>query len=146
MIVVADASPLQYLIRIKAIDVLPLLYQRVLIPYSVAHELQQDNTPAPVRVWIARRPPGVKFAPIRLLTLHSRFSIPVNEPRLPFFNRFGRTAYLWMNGKGGWRRSAGACPSREHWVYSPARIWLACSISSRRQANCDKRISMCRMA
>jgi predicted nucleic acid-binding protein len=67
MIVVADASPLQYLIRIKAIDVLPLLYQRVLIPYSVAHELQQDNTPAPVRVWIARRPPGVKFAPIRLL-------------------------------------------------------------------------------
>jgi predicted nucleic acid-binding protein len=34
MIVVADASPLQYLVRIKAIDVLPPLYQRVSIPYQ----------------------------------------------------------------------------------------------------------------
>ena len=56
MIVVADAGPLQYLVRIGAIDVLAPLYQRVLVPQSVAGELQQNNTPAAVRAWIAQPP------------------------------------------------------------------------------------------
>ncbi len=56
MIVVADAGPLQYLLRIGAIDVLAPLYQRVLVPHSVARELQQNNTPAAVRAWIAQPP------------------------------------------------------------------------------------------
>ena len=32
MIVIADATPLRYLILIEAIDTLPTLYERVLIP------------------------------------------------------------------------------------------------------------------
>jgi predicted nucleic acid-binding protein len=56
MIVVADAGPLQYLVRIAAIDVLAPLYQRVLVPQSVARELKQNNTPAGVRAWIAQPP------------------------------------------------------------------------------------------
>jgi predicted nucleic acid-binding protein len=57
MIVVADAGPIQYLVRIEAIDVLGPLYQRVLIPETVARELQHANTPAAVRSWMAL-PPG----------------------------------------------------------------------------------------
>lgn len=56
MIVVADATPLQYLVRMKAIHVLLPLYHRVLVPQSVARELQQNNTPATVRAWIAQPP------------------------------------------------------------------------------------------
>ena len=57
MIVVADAGPIQYLVRIGAIDVLAPLYQRVLVPHAVARELLHNNTPAAVRTWIAQ-PPG----------------------------------------------------------------------------------------
>lgn len=40
MIVVADASPLRYLVAIGAADVLKTLYDRVLVPEAVAAELQ----------------------------------------------------------------------------------------------------------
>jgi len=35
MIVVADTSPINYLILIGAIDVLPALYQKIVIPTAV---------------------------------------------------------------------------------------------------------------
>ena len=38
MIVVADATPLRYLILIEAVDILPVLYERILIPHIVADE------------------------------------------------------------------------------------------------------------
>ncbi len=63
MIVVADAGPIQYLMRIAAVDVLALLYQRVLIPHSVARELQQNNTPAAVCAWITQPPAWCEIRP-----------------------------------------------------------------------------------
>lgn len=63
MIVVADAGPLQYLVRIAVIDVLAPLYQRVLVPQSVARELQQKNTPVAVRSWIAQPPAWCEIRP-----------------------------------------------------------------------------------
>jgi len=63
MIVVADSGPLQYLVRIGAIDVLAPLYQRVLLPQTVACELQQNNTPTLVRVWIAQPPAWCEIRP-----------------------------------------------------------------------------------
>lgn len=56
MIVVADTTPLNYLILIHQIEILPVLYGRVLIPQAVSAELQQPRTPAPVRAWIAQPP------------------------------------------------------------------------------------------
>lgn len=50
MIVVADTSPINYLILIEAIDVLPALYQKIVVPTAVYDELQSDATPAEVRV------------------------------------------------------------------------------------------------
>lgn len=63
MIVVADAGPLHYLVRIAAIHVLPPLYRRVLVPQTVVRELQQTNTPAPVRAWIAQPPAWCEIRP-----------------------------------------------------------------------------------
>ena len=56
MIVVADTTPVNYLILIGAIDVLPRLYGRVVIPLAVHEELTRSRAPASVRVWIAQPP------------------------------------------------------------------------------------------
>jgi len=53
MLVVADASPLHYLVLIAAPDFLPLLFGRVVVPRVVAQELQHPQTPALVRLWMA---------------------------------------------------------------------------------------------
>ncbi len=65
MIVVSDTSPLNYLILIDAVGVLPKLYGRVLIPEAVANELMHPHTPAKVRHWVLRMPDWleVKKAP-----------------------------------------------------------------------------------
>jgi len=47
--VVADTSPLNYLILIDHINLLPQLYGRVLIPESVLQELSAIETPQIVR-------------------------------------------------------------------------------------------------
>ena len=56
MIVVADTSPLQYLILVEHIDVLPALYGRVIVPPEVMTELTHERTPASVRTWLASKP------------------------------------------------------------------------------------------
>jgi len=44
MIVIADTTPLNYLILIHQADLLPQLFGRVLIPPAVFEELQQPET------------------------------------------------------------------------------------------------------
>jgi predicted nucleic acid-binding protein len=56
MIVIADTSPLNYLILIGEIDVIPRLYGRVIIPSAVLSELQSSQAPKAIREWI-RNPP-----------------------------------------------------------------------------------------
>jgi predicted nucleic acid-binding protein len=63
MIVVADASPLNYLVLIGAARVLEPLYTRVVVPETVATELKQPRTPAPVRAWIENPPAWLDIAP-----------------------------------------------------------------------------------
>ena len=50
--VVADTSPLNYLIQIECHDVLCILYHRILVPDMVAKELDQRGTPQIVRAWM----------------------------------------------------------------------------------------------
>src|SRR6267142_748091 len=54
--VVSDTSPLNYLILIEQINLLPQLYTRVLIPGSVDEELNAPETPDLVRRWRASLP------------------------------------------------------------------------------------------
>ncbi|HEY4360791.1 MAG TPA: hypothetical protein VGN17_07480 [Bryobacteraceae bacterium] len=56
MIVVADTTPLRYLIAIDRDQLLPALYGRVLIPPAVGLELSHESTPAAVRTWMASQP------------------------------------------------------------------------------------------
>ena len=66
MIVVADASPLRYLILIGYAHVLPALYGRVVVPPAVVAELSQPRTPDVVRTWLTAAPEWLRLqAPIR---------------------------------------------------------------------------------
>jgi predicted nucleic acid-binding protein len=56
MIVVADTGPINYLIAIAHIELLPKLYGRILVPDSVCDELQKDAAPKVVRQWMAKPP------------------------------------------------------------------------------------------
>jgi len=51
MIIVSDNSPLQYLVLIECIEVLPALYGQVLTTPQVLDELKHSGTPEVVRAW-----------------------------------------------------------------------------------------------
>ena len=55
-VVVADATPLHYLILIREIDLLPRIFEIVYTPTEVRDELVRAATPAPVRRWMQKAP------------------------------------------------------------------------------------------
>src|SRR5712692_5370589 len=55
-VVVADATPLHYLILIDAVHVLPRLFEKIHIPLEVCDELSCEATPPPVRTWMLQPP------------------------------------------------------------------------------------------
>jgi predicted nucleic acid-binding protein len=61
--VVADTSPLNYLVLIHQINLLPDLYGRVLIPESVLEELSAIETPQLVRNWATNLPEWIEVSP-----------------------------------------------------------------------------------
>ncbi len=56
MIVVADTSPINYLLLIDYIALLPHFYGHILIPPGVWEELEDARSPEIVRKWIAKAP------------------------------------------------------------------------------------------
>jgi predicted nucleic acid-binding protein len=56
MIVIADTSPLNYLIVIGAADLLPFLYGSIHIAPACASELSAPGTPEGVRRWFENKP------------------------------------------------------------------------------------------
>lgn len=66
MIVVADASPLCYLILIEEVRVLPALYGRVIVPPAVVTELNHERSPSAVREWLSAKPEWLEvLAPLQ---------------------------------------------------------------------------------
>jgi predicted nucleic acid-binding protein len=57
MIVVADTSPINYLVLIREIELLRQLYTQVFVPPAIVQELKHPAAPASVRDWAAH-PPG----------------------------------------------------------------------------------------
>jgi predicted nucleic acid-binding protein len=55
-LVVADTGPINYLILIGCVDLLPSLFETVLLPVAVAAELKAADAPTKVQVWIAKPP------------------------------------------------------------------------------------------
>jgi len=56
MIVVADTTPINYLVLIGEEELLHVLFGRGIIPGAVLRELQSAATPQAVRQWIAGQP------------------------------------------------------------------------------------------
>lgn len=56
MIIVSDTSPINYLVLIREIELLPKLFGKVIIPQAVLDELQQAGTPKMVKDWVAPNP------------------------------------------------------------------------------------------
>lgn len=61
MVVVADTSPINYLILIAEIEVLSSLYGQIVIPEEVLAELVDLDAPPAVREWMEQRPPWVEI-------------------------------------------------------------------------------------
>jgi predicted nucleic acid-binding protein len=74
MLVIADTSPLHYLVLIDPPAILRALFGRVLIPPAVVQELQHPRTRAPVRAWMASPPAWLRMRTARQ---------PLMTPTLP---------------------------------------------------------------
>lgn len=60
MIVVSDTSPINYLVLIGEIELLPQLFGQVIIPQAVLDELLKQGTPETVKNWANNHPDWLK--------------------------------------------------------------------------------------
>jgi predicted nucleic acid-binding protein len=60
MVVIADASPLNYLVLIDQIELLPQLFTEVFVPDAVLEELNSPETPPEVVQWVESSPAWVR--------------------------------------------------------------------------------------
>jgi predicted nucleic acid-binding protein len=67
-LVIADTGPVNYLILIGCIDLLPRLFEKTVVPIAVKNELSDPRTPLAVRNWIA--------SPPAWLEVHDASSLP----------------------------------------------------------------------
>jgi predicted nucleic acid-binding protein len=65
-LIVADTNPLFYLLSIGHIDLLPQLFERVLVPDAVYKELCHPAAPKPAREWVEALPPWME-----VMSVHS---------------------------------------------------------------------------
>jgi predicted nucleic acid-binding protein len=63
-LVIADTGPINYLILIGHIDILPALFQKVILPAVVRDELKHQKAPAVVQQWISNPPAWAEVYPM----------------------------------------------------------------------------------
>jgi predicted nucleic acid-binding protein len=68
-LVIADTGPINYLILIGHVDLLPRMFEKIAIPNAVKIELSHSLTPPSVRSWIA--------APPSWLEIHDTTGLPL---------------------------------------------------------------------
>jgi predicted nucleic acid-binding protein len=61
VLVIADTSPLNYLILIDGADLLPRLYGRVILPVAACEELQHPDAPVAVGQWARQLPSWIEL-------------------------------------------------------------------------------------
>src|SRR5258708_15895431 len=83
-VVIADTSPLNFLMLIEAIDLLPRLYKKIIIPDEVLGELIDDGAPGQVREWAMKLPQWAEV----------RSAPPANDAALSFLDQGERCAIL----------------------------------------------------
>jgi predicted nucleic acid-binding protein len=68
-LVIADTGPANYLILIGQIDLLPRIFERVVLPAAVQAELSNSLAPPAVQRWIAEFPAWLEIAQTPAVTL-----------------------------------------------------------------------------
>lgn len=69
-LVVSDTTPLNYLVLIGHIDVLPRLFGNLLVPPAVIHEMRHPKAPSAVSAWAGNLPSWIEVkAPLTDLHL-----------------------------------------------------------------------------
>jgi predicted nucleic acid-binding protein len=69
-LVVSDTTPLNYLVLIGHVDVLPRLFGKLLVPPAVIREMRHPKAPSAVSAWAADLPPWIEVkAPLTDLHL-----------------------------------------------------------------------------
>ena len=56
MLIVSDTSPVNYLVLIDEIEILPKIYGKIFLPQTVLEELKHTKAPVPVKHWTAHLP------------------------------------------------------------------------------------------
>lgn len=64
MIIVSNTSPINYLLLIDRVNLLPELFQQIIIPQAVYSKLSDASAPDPVQTWIATPPDWLTVQPI----------------------------------------------------------------------------------
>ena len=62
---VSDTGPLRYLVQIEQIELLPRLFETILISSVVQDELYHPSAPTEVRTWITSQPGWIEVCAIR---------------------------------------------------------------------------------
>lgn len=91
MQVVADTGPLNYLVQIEAVDLLPRLFGRIIVPATVHGELSHPHAPEVVRTWMTKAPPWLEVRP---------GPDPNNSTLAPFLDEGERAAIALARGIG----------------------------------------------
>ena|SRR5438094_5841915 len=121
MIVVSDTTPLNYLILIGQIDLLPRLYGQVIVPATVAHELQHLRAPASVRAWIGSPPAWLEIRDVAI-TEESETLLDAGELAALALAELLHANLLLMDDRAGSKkRSVEICERSEHLVCSQRR-------------------------
>ena len=96
-IVVADTGPINYLILIAHIQVLPVLFEKIILPSVVRDELTQPKTPPVARNWIADPPAwlDIRSAPPANDLFLAELE-PAKKRRLHWQPPFTPTCSSWM--------------------------------------------------
>ena len=81
-LVVADTSPLRYLVQIGQIDLLPPIFEKISLPLVVADELRHPSAPPAVRDWMRQPPAWLEVIPV----------VEVDAPALDALDRGERSA------------------------------------------------------
>ena len=79
MIVVADTSPLNYLVLIDEVGLLPALFGQVLLPQAVFRELQHPRTILKVREWATRLPEWLEVRTVASVANGALMELDIGE-------------------------------------------------------------------
>jgi predicted nucleic acid-binding protein len=99
--IVADTTPLNYLVLIEAVEVLPRLYGQVLIPPSVLAELSDPYAPGQVRAWAAQSRDWLHVVPLKVAADSSLMHLDDGERDAIALAEQQQAALLLMDERDG---------------------------------------------